>query len=105
KAIFIYSGENDVPNTKKDEQAIFEDFKTLFTKIRVAKRKTPIIYISIKPSIRRENFLEKAARANALIEKYISKQKNAHFVDVYSAMLTPEGKPRPDIFVKDNLHM
>src|SRR5690606_9312944 len=88
KAIVLYSGENDVPNARKNEQVIFEEFKTLFAKIRTAKPKVPILYISIKPSIRRENLMGKMVKTNALIESYIAKQKNAHFVDVYPAMLT-----------------
>jgi lysophospholipase L1-like esterase len=43
--------------------------------------------------------------ANRLIKKYLKKKKNTAFVSVWNAMLGEDGKPLPDIFISDNLHM
>jgi len=43
--------------------------------------------------------------ANRLISEFIHKQKHAAFVDVYHAMLKPDGHPMDDIFEDDKLHM
>ena len=40
-----------------------------------------------------------------MIEKYLKTQKNAQFADVWKPMLGRDGKPMPDIFIEDNLHM
>jgi lysophospholipase L1-like esterase len=43
--------------------------------------------------------------ANKLIRQYLEEKSKAAYVDVYSPMLLPNGKPRPDIFIQDSLHM
>jgi len=40
-----------------------------------------------------------------LIKKFLKKQKNASFIDVYHKMLNEDGTPIKEIFTKDNLHM
>ncbi len=32
-------------------------------------------------------------------------ERNADYADVYSAMVDAEGKPQPDLFLEDSLHM
>ena len=44
-------------------------------------------------------------RANRMIKEYLAELKKAVYVDVYSKMLLPDGKPKGDIFTQDNLHM
>jgi lysophospholipase L1-like esterase len=48
---------------------------------------------------------DKAIATNEMIENYLKKQKNAEFIDVWKPMLGPDGKPRQELFVEDNLHM
>lgn len=42
---------------------------------------------------------------NALIKKYLVKQKRTMFIDVYNNMFNKDGTVMKDIFVEDNLHM
>ncbi|MBC7417202.1 MAG: G-D-S-L family lipolytic protein, partial [Pedobacter sp.] len=39
------------------------------------------------------------------IKTFLSKQIKTDFINVYDNMLIADGKPMPDIFLNDNLHM
>lgn len=104
KQVVIYSGENDIAaNATADE--VMQRFDTLFHMIRRDLPGANIVYISIKPSPSREKFMPVMFSANSMISKFIASQQNATFVDVYSKMLDASGKPRPELFREDMLHM
>jgi len=105
RQIVLYVGENDLPDETSTSDSILNRTKRLLTQIRVNLPNVPIVYISMKPSPSREKFMDKMILANRLIHDYISTQKNMHFVDVCHLMLTPNGKPRPELFLEDRLHM
>jgi hypothetical protein len=107
KQIFIYCGENDIAaDSTISADTVLNRFKILYTIIREnLKRNTPIVYISMKPSISRWNYENKFVEGNKLIKQFIETQKNILFLDVHSAMLNTDGMVKPDIFVADQLHM
>ena len=106
RQIVIYSGENDLAYSDTITPAIvLRRFETLFTIIRSELPMVPIVYISIKPSPSRQKLMPEMVEANRLIKNYLQSKKKAVFVDVYHKMLSANGKPMPDIFVEDNLHM
>jgi lysophospholipase L1-like esterase len=43
--------------------------------------------------------------ANDMIRAYLKTEKNTTFIDIYTLMLTADGKLRPELFVEDMLHM
>ena len=48
----------------------------------------------------------KSMEGNKLIEEFLKKKKrNGRFVNVWDAMLGPDGQPMPVIFIQDRLHM
>ncbi len=65
----------------------------------------PFAYISIKPSPARWNLNESIKYANKLIAAELAKYPNAQYIDVYSQMLNASGKPKPELFSGDGLHM
>ena len=106
KQIVIYCGENDLAGSDTVTGAmVFDRFKTLFDLIRQKKHRKNIVFISLKPSPSRATMMTQQDIANNMIKSFIEKQKHAAFVDVYHKMLTPEGKPMPEIFLDDSLHM
>ena len=50
-------------------------------------------------------YLDVAREANALIKNYISTQQNITYIDIFNPMLNKEGKPKPELFIDDMLHM
>jgi len=106
KQIVIYCGENDLASSDTvTAQTVFYRFKKLYSMIRAKMPTTPVDFISLKPSPSRAHLKTKAVEANKLIKNYISKQKNTAFIDVYHPMLNPDGKPKPEIYIEDSLHM
>lgn len=106
KQIVIYCGENDVAASDTvTGKLVFNRFKQLFTIIRNRYPKVKVTYVSMKPSPSRQLLLSKMIIGNELIKKYLSSKKRTSYVDVYKEMIDDEGKPRPDLFLDDNLHM
>ncbi|GEO02948.1 hypothetical protein AAE02nite_06120 [Adhaeribacter aerolatus] len=104
KQVVIYSGDNDIASGKTAEK-VLADFKILFSKIRQASPNATVTYISIKPSPSRKQHLPSINRANALIKDFLAKEKRTAYVDIYNPMLLPSGKPKPELFRADSLHM
>jgi lysophospholipase L1-like esterase len=105
RQIVLYVGENDLPDAASTADSVLERTKRLFYRIRERLPDVPIVYISMKPSPSREKFQQKAIAANALIKDFLSRQKQAVFIDIFHPMLTADGKTRPELFVSDMLHM
>ena len=106
KQIIIYCGDNDVASSDTISAAtVLNRFKNLFSEIRAVYPNVPVAFVSIKPSPSRWQLKDKAIAANNMIEKFLKGESNTQFVDVWKPMLGRDGKPMPDIFIEDNLHM
>lgn len=107
KQIFIYCGENDIADSDTVQpKHVLDRFKTLYKIIRTQlPANTPIVYLSLKPSIARWSMHERMDDANTLIKNFISTQRNIQFLDVYHSMLGDDGTPLKNIYIADNLHM
>jgi len=64
----------------------------------------PIIFSSITPGPGRWDEAPQRREANRLIGEYIATRPDLKFIDLWDAMLTPDGKPREDIWVEDRVH-
>lgn len=106
RAVVLYAGDNDLsfPSLKTPERVLV-DFQQFVEIVHAQLPDTWIYFISIKPSLRRWNGWEKIKKTNQLIANYIHTQPRVQFIDVDSAMLDAKGKPRPELFRKDGLHM
>lgn len=106
KQVVIYCGDNDLAASDTVTPAlVLSRFTQLVAIIRKGLPKANILFVSIKPSPSRERLMPKMVKANALIKTYLAKQRNTGYADVYSKMLLSNGKPDPELFVEDNLHM
>lgn len=102
--VVVYSGDNDIANGKSPEQ-VFDDFKTLVRRIRWDLPNTRIVVLSIKPSIARWNVWEPMKIANTMIADYARVATRVDYVDISSALLGNDGRPRPELFQEDGLHL
>ncbi|MBL7697042.1 MAG: G-D-S-L family lipolytic protein [Chitinophagaceae bacterium] len=105
KQVVIYSGENDVAGGDVTADDVVHRFVTLFKKIRNKLPDVNIVYISMKPSPSRKKFIPVMADANEKIKDFLSKDKNATYVDVAKRMIDGSGNPREELFLDDMLHM
>lgn len=104
KQVVIYCGDNDIASGT-DSKVVADRFKTLFGMIRKNIPGISIVFVSIKPSPSRQKFMPVVKQANQIIKNYLWQAGNAGYVDVFGPMLNGEGKPKPEIFLEDSLHM
>jgi lysophospholipase L1-like esterase len=102
--IVFYAGDNDVASGKSP-QAVRDDFVAFAKVVHEKLPKTTILFLCIKPSIARSKLIDKVRKANELIEAECKKDERLQYVDVSEGMLGKDGKPKPELFVKDGLHL
>ena len=104
KMIVLYAGDNDI-NAGKSPERVFADFAEFVAIMSRHLPDTKLSYVAIKPSLKRWHLFPPMRRANALIESYCKQHPQLDYVDVVKPMLNSDGKPRPELFAKDGLHM
>ena len=104
KLVVLYAGENDIAEGRTPAQ-VFDDYSRFVGLVQGELPATPIVYISIKPSPSRWEQVEKMRAANRMIQQYIAAHAGQKYVDVSSPMIGANGRPRPELFVSDSLHM
>jgi lysophospholipase L1-like esterase len=104
RIVVLYSGDNDVARGVTPEK-IQEDFERFVQIVHGAVPQARIVVIGVKPSILRWAVYDNMKKANALMRAYIDTHKGLDYVEVGPPMLGADGKPRPEIFVQDGLHL
>jgi len=104
KIIVFYAGDNDLARGKSGQQVV-ADYRTFVKKIRTSLPKTRIIFVAIKPSIARWKLIETIRPTNKEIQQITSTDPLQVFLDVDTPMIGADGKPKPELFLKDGLHL
>lgn len=103
--IVVYAGDNDIAAGKKAGD-VAEDFRNFVARARESlPEDTRIIYIAIKPSIKRWALRDEMQSANQMIQAECEKHAAVKFADVWQPMLDEQGMPRTSLFQKDGLHL
>lgn len=106
KQVVVYCGDNDIAGSDTiSARTVAERFRTLFFLIRSRLPEVSIVFVSIKPSPSRWHLKDKAIQTNELVRKFLAKRKKTGFVNIWDAMIGPDGKPLQELFLEDNLHM
>jgi acetyl esterase/lipase/2-keto-4-pentenoate hydratase/lysophospholipase L1-like esterase len=103
RMIILHVGGNDVHNGKTPER-VLADFKTFVARVHATLPGVPIAFSSITPGPGRWDEAPVRQATNGLLKKYIASQPGLHFIDLWDAMLTADGKPREDLWVEDRIH-
>jgi lysophospholipase L1-like esterase len=103
RAIVFYAGENDI-NAGKAPDQVYKDFEVFMQLKDRALGRTPVWFISSKPSKLRLSQIPAQAELNAKVKTLADRRDDLAYIDIVPAMLKPDGSPK-DIFVEDNLHM
>ena len=104
RLVLVYAGDNDLAEGREPRE-ILQNFVRFVETIHEALPDTQIDYISIKPSPARAALLPKMRETNALVQQFVAGGKNLDFIDVFTAMLDSGGRPRPELFRADALHL
>ena len=102
--LVVYAGDNDLGNDHSPEQALV-NFSLLIDLIQKQFPDAMVHVISIKPSPSREYLRRTIEQTNHLLSKKITNTNNGHWIEVYSKMLTSEGKPDSSLYIEDMLHL
>lgn len=104
RLVVVYAGDNDLAEGIPP-QDILISFQKFVDGVQRELPTTRIAYISIKPSPARARLIPKIRETNHLIQKYTSENQKLDFIEVFTAMLDAEGRPRADLFRADALHL
>lgn len=104
KVVVFYAGDNDIA-AGKSPSVVAGDFREFVHKVHEALPQTRIVFIAIKPSIRRWALVDKVRQANRLIRADADGEERLEFVDVDGPMIGEDGKPRAELFAADGLHL
>jgi len=102
--IFIYEGDNDIVSGHSTRR-IMKATKNLLTKIQFQLPEAKVFLIAAKPSVARWEHRVAYLDLNRSYMKLAKQQGKVEYIDIWNPMLGDDGKPMPDIFVEDNLHM
>ncbi|HVI58172.1 MAG TPA: SGNH/GDSL hydrolase family protein [Luteimonas sp.] len=104
RQVVLYAGDNDIDAGRTPRQ-VLDDFRAFVARIRRDLPGVPIAWISIKPSLARVDQLPAQREANALVRAEAARMRGVAYIDVATPMLGPDGRPRPELFGEDGLHM
>ncbi len=104
KQVVLYAGENDVAAGVSARET-YARFVDLFRYVRKQLPQAHFTFISLKPSPSRRKFRPVVEETNRRIQRFLSRRRNADFVDIVPLMLKPNGEPLGELFKGDSLHM
>lgn len=102
--VVFYAGDNDLSAGRSPRQ-VLADFETFVARVHEALPATRIAFIGVKPSLARWAIVDKVREANRLVRSVCDRDDRLGFVDVDGPMIGWDGKPRPDLFAQDGLHL
>ena len=91
QVVFI-SGGNDLASGLTPEQ-VQKDFAAYVAAVRKAAPSCRILFVSIRPTIKRESQWGTQRQANKLVREYCATDPALTYLDVTADMLGPDGKP------------
>ena len=104
RMVVLYAGDNDIADGRSPAQ-VAADYRAFVALVRRELPRARVVFVSIKPSPSRWALVDRVREANRLVREEASRDPLQGFVDVFTPMLGPDGRPRPELFVADSLHM
>lgn len=104
RSLTLYAGDNDLGDGRSPDE-VLASFRQLFSRAGEVLGAAPFGFISIKPSPARAGILPQIRRTNGLILDVLSARREALFIDVFTPMVDLQGRPRPELFLEDGLHL
>ena len=104
KKVFIYEGDNDI-NSGKTPESTLKTMSQVVAKILTSLPGVEVYIMGAKPSPSRWQHQQRYLELNRLLATYCATMDQVNYIDVWFPMLNQNGKPKPEIFVADSLHM
>ena len=104
RTIVVYEGDNDLTFGWGPRQ-VADDYRAFVRMVRDSLPSAKIVFISLKPSPSRWKLVDQQREANRLVRDIVRRDSLQSFVDVFTPMLGANGRPQPELFIADSLHM
>lgn len=104
KRVFIYEGDNDLWEGVETKE-ILNQLKQIVLRIHLADPETEIYLIGAKPSPSRWEKRSNYLLFNFQLQAYCAEQEKVSFIDTWGPLTDSEGNARPELFIKDQLHL
>ena len=105
RIVVLYAGDNDIAKGLTSDQVV-DDYRAFVRKLQHKLPETRLIFIAIKPSIKRWGLYPKMKDVNARIAEIAANDERQTYLDIATPMLETEDRtPDQDLFVKDGLHL
>jgi lysophospholipase L1-like esterase len=102
--VVVYAGDNDLWVGEAPER-IAGEFRALVREIHEELPDTRVAFIAVKPSVARWRIEGEIRRTNELIREFAEEDPRVEYIDIFTPMLGSDGRPRPELFVEDGLHL
>ena len=106
RGVVVYVG-NDITGKPEQDKKPDEIVRLFGVVVGAIKKQVPqaeIFLIAITPAPSRFKVWPETQEANKQLKAYCEKDSKLHFIETHPSYLTAEGQPRPELFVKDQLH-
>lgn len=104
RLVVLYAGENDLAEGASPPDLLVH-FVRFARQVQMALPETRIAYLSMKPSPSRLAHMMAMREANLLIQTHVLAHDGLDYIDVHTAMLDNDGRPRPELYLPDKLHL
>ncbi len=102
--IAYYEGDNDLAGGRTVDQ-VFGDWTNLVNRVQRDLPDSDLLYIAVKPSPSRAGLLTRQRELNDRVRAYNASRPRLLYADVFAALLSGSGQPRPELYVSDQLHL
>ncbi|CAN5871199.1 SGNH/GDSL hydrolase family protein [soil metagenome] len=104
KVLVLYTGSNDL-NANLTVEEVVADYTKFLGMVHDKFPITKVIVNSVKTSIKRWDQYESVKQLNVALESWSKGKDWIVWVEATSHLLGSDGKPRPEIFREDKLHL
>ena len=106
KALVMFVA-NDISGNERDKSPdeVGRLLKYILGVVREKYPETPFFYIEITPTAKRWNVWPQIQEANRVLKTICDEDPNAYFISTSSHYLGNDGKPNPNLFRDDELHL
>jgi lysophospholipase L1-like esterase len=102
--VFIYEGDNDIW-AEVPVADILTSMDNIVNRLQLIDPKTSIYLIGAKPSPSRWEKKANYSIFNQKLQEYARAKEGVEFIDTWTPLIDSEGNPRPELFLKDQLHL
>ena len=102
--VFFRAGGNDLWNGKSPEQ-VFADYQEFCSNAHEKLPGTKVVWLSWDHTPSRWKQADKEKRLNQLVKDYTESAPWLLYIDTADMVMGPDGKPRPELFLSDQLHL